>query len=61
MLSEGEEDYDDYTEQDLLEHPELAYTDEQVQREEQKLSAQKSRYFKNYKPIICYNTGHRDI
>ena len=31
VLSEGEDDYDDYTEQDLLEHPELAYTDEQVQ------------------------------
>ena len=40
VLSEGEEDYDDYTEQDLLEHPELAYTDEQVQQEKQKLSAQ---------------------
>ena len=45
VLSEGEEDYDNYTEQDLLEHPELAYTDEQVQQEEQKLSAQEKQVF----------------
>ena len=45
VLSEGEEDYDDYTEQDLLEHPELAYTDKQVQQEEQKLSAQEKQVF----------------
>ena len=45
VLSEGEEDYDDYTEQDLLEHPELAYTDKQVQREEQKLSTQEKQVF----------------
>ena len=34
VLSEGKEDYHDYSEQDLIEHPELAYTDEQVQWEE---------------------------
>ena len=58
VLSEGEEDYDDYTEQDLLEHPELAYTDEQVQQEEQKLSAQEKQVFKELQAhhLLQYRT-----
>ena len=58
VLSEGEEDYDDYTEQDLLEHPELAYTDEQVQREEQKLSAEEKQVFQELQAhhLLQYRT-----
>ena len=58
VLSEGEEDYDDYTEQDLLEHPELAYTDEQVQQEEQKLSAQEKQVFQELQAhhLLQYRT-----
>ena len=58
VLSEGEEDYDDYTEQDLLKHPELAYTDEQVQREEQKLSAQEKQVFQELQAhhLLQYRT-----
>ena len=58
VLSEGEEDYDDYTEQDLLEHPELAYMDEQVQQEEQKLSAQEKQIFQELQAhhLLQYRT-----
>ena len=58
VLSEGEEDYDDYTEQDLLEHPELADMDEQVQREEQKLSAQEKQVFQELQAhhLLQYRT-----
>ena len=58
VLSEGEEDYDDYTEQDLLEHPELAYTDEQVQQEKQKLSAQEKQVFEELQAhhLLQYRT-----
>ena len=38
ILSADEEDYDDYTEKDVEEFPELDYTDEQLQEAGSKLS-----------------------
>ena len=38
ILSSDEEDYDDYTEKDVEEFPELDYTDEQLQEAVSKLS-----------------------
>ena len=37
-MSSGEEDYDDYTEKDVEEFPELDYTDEQLQEAVSKMS-----------------------
>ena len=37
VLSSGEEDYDDYTEKDVEEFPELDYSDEQLQEAVSKL------------------------
>ena len=38
VLPEGEEDYPDYVDEDLVTDPELGYTDEQVAAEVEKLS-----------------------
>ena len=58
LLDEGKTDYDDYSEQDLLEHPELGYTDKQVQQEEQKMTPQEKQVFKELQEhhLLQYRT-----
>ena len=45
VLSSDEEDYDNYTEQDVEEFPELDYTDEQLKKAVEKLD---NREYKQY-------------
>ena len=45
VLSSGEEDYDDYTEKDIEEFPELDFTDDQLEEAVSKLD---KREYKQY-------------
>ena len=46
ILPEGQEDFEDFTEADLQQNPELEYTDEQVKEEVEKMTEEeKCLYF----------------
>ena len=45
VLSSGEEDYDDYTEKDVEEFPELDFTDEQLQEAMGKLDKKEYKQY----------------
>ena len=58
VLEEEESDYDDFTEADLLTHPELGFTEEQVKQEELKLSPQEKKVYEELRQhhLLQYRT-----
>ena len=57
VLSSDEEDYDDYTEKDVEEFPELDYDDEQLQEAVSKLSKPDYEHMFNAEISICTSIG----
>ena len=49
VLEEGQEDYDDYTEADLVEHPELGMTDVEIEKERKEMSNSDKKLFDQIK------------
>ena len=61
VLPEGQEDFEDFTEADLQQNPELGYTDEQVKEEVEKLTEEeKCLYFqiKNFTDTFYRQHGY---
>ena len=52
VLPEGAHDYNDYDSEYEREHPELGYTDEQVEEEVKKLSAEDRKWYEEYKEFL---------
>ena len=45
ILPEGQEDFEDFTEADLQQNPELGYTDEQVESEVEKMTEEEKSLY----------------
>ena len=49
ILPEGQEDFQDFTEADLQQNPELGYTDEQVEAEVEKMTEEEKSLYSQIK------------
>ena len=49
VLPEGQEDFEDFTEADLQQNPELGYTDEQVEAEVEKMTEEEKSLYSQIK------------
>ena len=62
VLPEGAHDYDDYDIEYEEEHPELGFTDEQVEREVAKLDHEGKKFYKEYRDFLdAYYRQHGRI
>ena len=62
VLPEGAHDYNNYDSEYEREHPELGYTDEQVEEEVKKLSAEDRKWYEEYKEFLeTYYRQHGHI
>ena len=52
ILPEGAHDFDDYDSEYEREYPELGFTDEQVEAEVQKLSAEDKKFYEEYRDFL---------
>ena len=61
-MSEGAHDYDDYDSEYEEEHPELGFTDEQVEREVAKLDPKGKKFYQEYRNFLnAYYCQHGRI
>ena len=62
VLPEGAHDYDDYDSEDKKEHPELGFTDEQVEVEVAKLDPEDKKFYEEYRDYLdAYSHQHGRI
>ena len=62
VLPEGAHDFDDYDSEYEWEHPELGFTDAQVEEEVKKLNAEDQKWYEEYKEFLeIYYHQHGQI
>ena len=62
VLPEGAYDYDDYDSEHKREHPELGFTDEQVEAEVEKLDLEDKKFYEEYRDFLdVYSRQHGRI
>ena len=52
VLPEGEHDYNDYDSKYEREHPELGFTDAQVEAEVEKLNLEDKKFYEDYREFL---------